>query len=162
MTPSSISQWNNNWPCNALELNPPKIFLSIGIDFPNFVMQLRLIFNSSPTRYVTDSTQMNYKASYSTSSSKKGFRPQGNQLSSLSDFHTCQDFFSALKAANNDPDAWAIGKRKMRASRQGPHDCILYHTDFVPLATILNLDHRHEIKNFHNGHSNTIYDALIV
>ena len=138
----------------------PELFDGTRANFKNFVLSLRQNFDAEPSRYDTESKKILMGSSHLAGPAKFWWNSQLNELTGLHEYRTFQDWYIALKAAYDDPDARQTAENKLRNLRQGTRDASVYFSEFMMYASLLHLDEATKISAFRRGLSPALQTAL--
>jgi hypothetical protein len=113
--PSASASFSSQPPSqpSVPRLSPPDPYSGGKEKFRFFATQLQLVFSSDPFRFSADSAKIAYSASFLRDSALSWFSPHLDLSTGLSDFITYSEFFSALQATFNDPDALDTAERNL-------------------------------------------------
>ena len=122
---------------------------------------MQLVFSSDPLRFSADLAKIAYSAFFLRDLALSWFSPHLDLSTGLSDFITYSEFFSALQAAFDDPDALGIAERDLWALKQET-SCSAYYSKFVPLVSIFGwTSNTVKITYFCRGLKENLKDLLV-
>lgn len=120
-----VSQPSSNNESSTLSLNPavsrpsdPEKFDGTRSKFGSYDTRLQLQFRSNQRAFYYDESKILYAGSYLNGNAYIQFEPHVSQETGEVDFQTFPDFLEALRAAIDDPDAYATPEGQLEALRQ--------------------------------------------
>lgn len=139
----------------------PEKFDGTRSKFGSYVTRLQLQFRSNQAAFSSDESKILYAGSYLNGNAYTWFEPHVNQETGEVDFQTFPDFLEALRAAFDDPDAYATSERQLEALRQDG-SCAAYYAKIVSIFSLLGwTEQRVQIHHFRKGLKELLKDALV-
>ena len=159
--PSIRSTPTNPSPAPVVNLNSPDQFDGTRSKFGSYITKLQLQFRSNPRAFSTEESRILYAGSYLTGSAYTWFEPNIDQTSGTVTFATFSEFLESLRAAYDDPDAYATSERQIEALRQET-SCASYYAKMMSLFSQLGwAEPRVQIHYFLRGLKDIVKDVLI-
>ena len=139
----------------------PEKFDGTRSQFGSFVTKLQLQFRANSNAFSSEESKILYAGSYLTGNAYVWFEPHVDQTTGNVSFTTFAEFLQSLRAAFDDPDAYATSERQLEALRQEA-SCAAYYAKIVSLFSLLGwAEPKVQIHHFRKGLKEVLKDALV-
>src|SRR5271155_5261452 len=140
-------------------LNEPETFRGSRQDLPRFLSQLSLVFSSAPQRFSTDTSRINYAASFLRGTAFTWLQPHLEASSPPSFLLSYPQFTEALRSAFGDPNQKHNAEQSLHALRQ-KGSASAYTSEFRRLASYTGWNSSALLFQFEHGLKEELKDEL--
>ncbi|KAF4305057.1 hypothetical protein GTA08_BOTSDO06181 [Botryosphaeria dothidea] len=143
------------------KVSDPEPFKGERTRFQNFATQLQLKFASDLSAFTTDIAKITYAGSYLRDAAYTWFAPYVSASNGSVDFDNYEVFYQALKAAFDDPDAYATAERSLLALKQDNSCSLTTHGFLSLITTLVGRENAVKIHYFRLGLKENLKDLLV-